>query len=120
MKTIFLLIGIFLMVACQSKTETTSIDSVNDVAQIDFNDENNVLLDVRTAEEFQAGSIPNAVNIDYNSPEFDSLIKDLDPNKTYYVYCQGGVRSTKACTKLDEIGLKNVVNLKDGYKEYKK
>lgn len=118
MKNLVLIIGILLMVGCQSKSDTAVIDSVNDVSQIDFNNENNVLLDVRTPEEFQAGNIPNSVNIDFNSEEFDSLIQDLDPSKTYYVYCQGGVRSTKSCAKLDEAGLKNVVNLKDGFKDY--
>ena len=120
MRIFLIMITVFLMVACQTNSDKEVIDSVNEVSQIDFNDPNNVLLDVRTAEEFQAGNIPNSVNIDFNSEEFDSLIKDLDPNKTYYVYCQGGVRSTKACSKLDEAGFKNVVNLKDGYKDYTK
>jgi rhodanese-related sulfurtransferase len=120
MRIFLIMITVFLLVACQTNSEKEVIDSVNEVSQIDFNDPNNVLLDVRTAEEFQAGNIPNSVNIDFNSQEFDSLIKDLDPNKTYYVYCQGGVRSPKACSKLNEKGFKNVVNLKDGFKEYKK
>lgn len=118
----FFYFAAFLMIlaSCQPKNETAEITSVNDVGKIDFNDENNVLLDVRTPEEFNEGNIPNSVNIDYNSEEFDSLIKDLDPDKTYYVYCQAGARSTKACGKLQEAGLKNVVNLKDGYAAYKK
>ncbi len=108
------------LVSCQPKNETGEIISVNDVSKIDFADEDNVLLDVRTPEEFNAGNIPNSVNIDYNSEEFDSLIQSLDPDKTYYVYCQAGGRSTKACSKLQDAGLKNVVNLSDGYKAYKK
>jgi len=108
------------LAGCQPKADSGEITSVNDVSKIDFNDENNVLLDVRTAEEFNAGNIPNSVNIDYSSEEFDSLIKDLDPDKTYYVYCQAGGRSTKACSKLQDAGFKNVVNLSDGYKAYKK
>ena len=120
MRILVLIIGIFWMIGCQSKVETEGIDSVNEVSQIDFNNEDNVLLDVRTPEEFQAGNIPNAVNLDYNSTEFDSLIKDLDPNKTYYVYCQAGARSTKACSKLQAAGFKNIVNLEDGYTAYKK
>jgi len=111
---------LMILTGCQQKSETGEITSVNDVSKIDFNDENNVLLDVRTAEEFNDGNIPNSVNIDYNSEEFDSLIKGLDPDKTYYVYCQAGARSTKACGKLQEAGFKNVVNLKDGYAAYKK
>lgn len=120
MRAIVLLLGFFLFIACQPSTENVEISSVNDVSKIDFSDENNVLLDVRTPEEFQAGNIPNSVNIDFNSGEFDSLIQDLDPEKTYYVYCQAGGRSTKACAKLQDAGFKHVVNLEDGYKAYKK
>lgn len=108
------------LISCQTKNESNGISSVNDVHKIDFTDENKVLLDVRTPEEFNEGNIPNSVNIDYNSDGFDSLIKDLDPEKTYYVYCQSGGRSAKACTKLQAAGFKNVVNLGDGYSAYKK
>lgn len=112
----------FLMVlmSCQTKMETKEISSVNDVSQIDFADENNVLLDVRTPEEFNAGNIPNSVNLDFNSGEFDTMIQDLDKEKTYYVYCKSGNRSTQATVKMQDAGFKNVVNLKDGYSAYKK
>lgn len=121
MKTI-LLFTVFLLtfVSCEQKKDSGEISSVNDFSKIDFTDENNVLLDVRTPEEFQEGNIPNSVNIDFNSEEFDSLIQDLDREKTYYVYCKAGGRSTGACTKMQEAGFKNVVNLKDGYSAYKK
>lgn len=121
MRSIFLFNAfLMLLISCGPKNESVEINSVNDVSKIDFADENNVLLDVRTPEEFDAGNIPNSVNIDFMSEDFDSLIKDLNPTKTYYVYCQAGGRSTKACGKLQEAGFKNVVNLKDGYSAYKK
>ena len=100
--------------------ENQEISSVNEIAQIDFADENKVLLDVRTPEEFQAGNIPNSINIDFNSGEFDAMIQDLDKNKTYYVYCKSGNRSTKASQKMQEAGFQHVVNLKDGYSAYQK
>ncbi|MBA5629178.1 rhodanese-like domain-containing protein [Moheibacter sp. BDHS18] len=100
--------------------ETQEISSVNEIAQIDFADENKVLLDVRTPEEFNAGNIPNSVNIDFNSDEFDAMIQDLDKEKTYYVYCKSGNRSTKASQKMQEAGFQHVVNLKDGYSAYQK
>lgn len=121
MKSIFLLMfSLFFLGSCETKTDSKEITSVNDLSQVDFTDENNVLLDVRTPEEFQDGNIPNSVNFDYNSTEFDSLIRDLDKEKTYYVYCKSGNRSTNASAKLQEAGFKNVVNLKDGYSAYKK
>lgn len=121
MKSAFFITSfLMILMSCQSKNETNEIKSVNDVSKIDFADENNVLLDVRTPEEFNAGNIPNSVNLDYNSENFDSLIQDFDKNKTYYVYCQAGGRSTKACSKLQESGFTNVVNLEDGYAAYNK
>lgn len=121
MKNILFIAGFLMALAsCQPKNDSNEISSVNDVSKIDFADENNVLLDVRTPEEFNEGNIPNSVNIDYNSKDFDSLIQDLDPEKTYYVYCQAGSRSAKACTKLQEKGFENVVDLKDGYTAYEK
>lgn len=115
-----IIVSLLILASCQTKTETKEISSVNDVSKIDFSDENNVLLDVRTPEEFQEGNIPNAVNIDFQSEEFDSMIQDLDKDKTYYIYCQAGGRSTDASAKMQEAGFKNVVNLQDGYSAYKK
>ncbi len=121
MKTIFLISSILMvLVSCEQQNAKGEISSVNEVNRIDFTDEENVLLDVRTREEFEAGNIPNSINIDYNSDDFDSLVGKLDPEKTYYVYCHSGGRSTKACSKMEDAGFKNLVNLKDGYSEYKK
>ena len=48
------------------------------------NDENAVILDVRTPEEFERGIIPNAINIDiYKGQGFIYLIEELDKSKTY-------------------------------------
>ncbi len=121
MKSFLLIIAsLIFLTSCQPKNESTEITSVNDLSQIDFNDVNNVLLDVRTPEEFKEGNIPNSVNYDFMSEDFDSMIQDLDPEKTYYVYCQAGGRSTEASTKMQQAGFKKVVNLKDGYSAYKK
>lgn len=121
MKNVGLIFGFLILVfSCQPKTEKGEISSVNDINQIDFNDVNNVLLDVRTPEEFNDGNIPNSINLDVQSRDFDSLIKSLDKEKIYYVYCQAGGRSAKACAVLEDAGFQKVVNLKDGYKNYQK
>ena len=119
-KLLYFTLVLMILTSCQTNKESKEISLVNDLSQVDFADENNVLLDVRTPEEFQEGNIPNSVNYNYNSAEFDSLIRDLDKDKTYYVYCKSGNRSAKASAKLQEAGFKSVVNLKDGYSAYKK
>ncbi len=65
-----------------------------------------VLLDVRTPGEFMSGTIPNAVNIDIMSYDFQSKIANLDKDKTYFVFCRSGNRSGQACSVMSDLGLK--------------
>lgn len=114
---LFVIVGIL---SCNQDSNKGEIDSVADLSRVDFTDEQNVLLDVRTPEEFSQGHIEHAINVDVNSEHFDSEIQKLDKSKTYYVYCQAGTRSSKASSRLLRGGFKNIVNLKDGYSSYKK
>jgi len=83
-------------------------------------DKKNVVLDVRTPREFAAGHMPGAVNIDFNAPDFAEKVAKLDPSKTYLVHCAGGVRSSKACTKLKSLSFTSLYNLEGGMKEWEK
>lgn len=73
-----------------------------------------VLLDVRTPEEFAAGHIKDAVNIDFENQTFLSEIQKLDTAKTYFVYCRSSNRSGKAITLMKESGIKNIYELQGG------
>ncbi len=73
-----------------------------------------VLLDVRTPQEVAEGQIPNSISIDINSPAFDAKVMDLDPKKTYYVYCRSGGRSATACMKMSTFGFDKLYNLEGG------
>ncbi|OWY25363.1 rhodanese-like domain-containing protein [Sphingobacteriales bacterium UPWRP_1] len=73
-----------------------------------------VLLDVRTAAEFNDFHLPNAVNIDIKQPDFTHEIAELDPQKTYLVYCSLGKRSANACLLMRQMGFNKVFNLKGG------
>lgn len=80
------------------------------------NDNNALILDVRTLEEVADGYIPNAKNIDiYLGADFLSEIEKLDKSKNYYVYCRSGNRSGQACAILNSIGIENTYNLEDGF-----
>lgn len=112
----FLVLFLFGILSCSPKEQ--EITSINDLGRVDFGDGKNVLVDVRTPEEFAEGHIENAINLDVNNENFENLIEKLDTSKTYYVYCQAGMRSSKATSKFLRKGFKNIVNLKDGYKGY--
>ncbi len=73
------------------------------------------LIDVRTAEEFTSGHIPNSINIDVNSDTFESKVASLDKEKPVMVYCKMGGRSAKAAEKLKELGFKNITDLDGGF-----
>lgn len=76
---------------------------------------NVVLLDVRSDAEFKSGHIPGAVNIDINSPLFTKKIEALDKSKTYLAHCAVGMRSARACKKMEPIRFKNLYDLAPGF-----
>ncbi|TKZ34172.1 rhodanese-like domain-containing protein [Brachyspira catarrhinii] len=75
------------------------------------NSTNLIMLDVRTAEEYSAGNIPNSINIDVLSPDFKSKIDLLDKNKEYLVYCRSGNRSAIASSIMATNGFVKIYNL---------
>jgi rhodanese-related sulfurtransferase len=83
------------------------------------NDDNAAILDVRTAEEVEAGYIPNAQHIDiFKGQEFLDEVDKLDKNKNYYVYCRSGNRSGQACAIMNQKGFENTYNLIGGFSEW--
>ena len=79
------------------------------------NDENAVILDVRTEDEVADGFIPNAKNIDiYKGQGFIYELEALDKSKNYYVYCRSGARSAQACAIMNQLGFENTYNLVGG------
>lgn len=82
-------------------------------------DENAVILDVRTEDEFNEGFISTAINIDiHRGQDFVNEIEALDKNKNYYVYCRSGMRSAKACEIMNQLGFENAFNLTGGITEW--
>jgi rhodanese-related sulfurtransferase len=82
-------------------------------------DENSLLLDVRTDEEFSEGYIPNAKQLDiFKAQEFVEEVNNLDKSKNFYVYCRSGKRSAQACQILNQLGVENTYNLEGGFMEW--
>ena len=78
-------------------------------------DENVVLLDVRTAPEVAAGKIAGALEINVLEDDFQAKVDALDKDKTYLVYCKAGSRSARACKIMEDAGFKDLYNLKGGF-----
>jgi rhodanese-related sulfurtransferase len=82
-------------------------------------DDDFVILDVRTEKEYEHGCIEDAVNIDYESADFENIVKLLDTEKTYLVYCKSGYRSEKAVNLMSEMGLKKIYHMYEGFDGWK-
>jgi phage shock protein E len=81
-------------------------------------DKQNVILDVRTAKEFQAGHLVGALNLDVTSPDFAKKAAALVKSRTYLVHCASGVRSERACTQMTQLDFPHLYNLPGGYKAW--
>ena len=76
------------------------------------------LIDVRSRPEFQDEKMPNAMHIDYLHPDFLSKMRQLNPEKSIFIYCQTGKRSRKASHKVRAAGYRKVYTLHGGLNAY--
>ncbi|MCM3041476.1 FAD-dependent oxidoreductase [Paenibacillus motobuensis] len=77
--------------------------------------EEQILLDVRTVEEYEQGHIDGAILIPVD--ELRERMNELDKDKEIYAYCGVGIRGYIAARILTEHGYK-VKNLTGGYRTY--
>lgn len=75
--------------------------NINEYVEVYRRTPGSVLLDVRTAAEYDSGHIPGSINIPLDELPF-SL--DADPGTTVFVYCRSGRRSADAAYILEEEG----------------
>lgn len=76
--------------------------------------QNFVIIDVRTSQEYVQGHIENATNLNSSSANFKEELNRLDKNKIYLIYCGTGHRSSKALSAMKELGFREVYNLSGG------
>lgn len=69
-----------------------------------------IVIDVRTPEEYAAGHLDGALNIDIQAADFDMRIGELDRDASYAVYCRSGNRSGMAVERMSELGFGDAVN----------
>jgi len=82
-------------------------------------DDNAIIIDVRTDEEIEEGYIPNALAMDIRNPSaFMESAQKLNTSKNYYVYCRSGGRSAQACALFNSLGIENTYNLLGGFSEW--
>ena len=112
-KLVFLLLAVMMLTACgQDKENDQGAVYVNITAeeakQIMDSEEDYIILDVRTQEEYDEGHIPDAILIPYTqiAEKAEDVLADKD--QLILVYCRSGRRSKLAAEALVELGYTNI------------
>lgn len=101
-----------LLTGCSSSGSATNLDTTGFLQQM--SQPGVIIVDVRTPEEFAAGHVQGAVNIDVSAPTFAAQIAGLDKESVYAIYCRSGNRSTIAAGKMSDAGFINLFNFNKG------
>jgi rhodanese-related sulfurtransferase len=97
--------------AAKPQVEKIDVDQFDKKRQ----EKDTVVLDVRTPDEFAAGHVPGAVNLDIHDPQFNDKVATLDKSKTYLVHCAKGYRSGIASTKMAAMGFPSLFDFHGGF-----
>lgn len=93
MKKILIILSLLLLCGCNSS-------NTEDVYKI-MNENDHIIVDVRTEEEYEDGHVIGALNIPYDEIDENS---NLDKEKIIFVYCKSGGRSEVAFNTLTALG----------------
>ena len=90
--------------------EIISIDDLHD--EVQKMGGNNLILDVRSAEEYSAGHIEGSQNTPHE--EVSGIAEDLKGYDNVYVHCKMGGRAKMASETLTNAGLDNIICVGNG------
>ena len=105
-------LAVLLLVGCAApaEREVSYRQITMDEAVARMTEEKNyIILDVRTAAEYNEGHIPGAINIPNEAIGTDAIPELPDKDQLILVYCRSGNRSKQASEKLVKLGYTNVV-----------
>lgn len=103
--------------AGESATETGGVRVVSPsdaAATIDDAQDDLVILDVRTPEEFDEGHIDGATMLDFYRSDFADQLAALDREVPYVLYCRSGNRSSQARAMMSDLGFTTVDDIDGG------
>ena len=116
MKPVSILLCLMNFLGCQA-ADFRLVDA--DTFEQVIEDTTVIRLDVRTANEYAQGHIPNALLIDVTQADFMQKAEQLLPkDKTIALYCRSGRRSKTAAQLLAKQGYQ-VIELNTGFNSWK-
>ncbi len=85
-------------------------------AQELLNDPGTVIVDIRDKVSFQAGNIPNSINI--SNEDIVDFLDSTDRKAPLLIYCYHGINSKDAAEYFVNNGFHTVFSLDGGYSEF--
>ena len=112
-KIIIISLFCILLCGCQDNgIKTSGKITCNDKNTILAYDNNPILIDVRTKEEYDEYHLDNAINIPYDNIANDiKNIENITLDTPIIVYCRSGARSSKAYDALKKEGYNHIYDL---------
>lgn len=115
-----------------SSTNEEMIAKLSDVkSQLNKPQENVILLDTRTQEEYDAGTIPTSILVDYTRNNYDDgtyrkvqdlqllyLEEGIKPSDTILIYCKTSIRGAQTYLALYNAGYRNLKLYDGAWLEY--
>lgn len=77
----------------------------------EFQKKGALIIDVRTAGEYDSGHLSQAINLPLDQIETQIAAHVRDRNKIVLLHCQSGARSARAAKRLEALGYKNAFNI---------
>ena len=100
----------------EAKTKIKEV-TARDVQKRLADGERVVLLDIREANEWNLGHIPNAVYMPRGVLE-TTIEASIPRDVTLVLYCASGNRSALAAVTLEEMGYQNVASMAGGFRDW--
>ena len=114
-----LCVAAVLLLGSPAFADTPLIDQATLTKRIAGKDASLLILDVRSPEEYAAGHVPGAINVPYTYlPASISTLPDAS-SKDIVIYCETGVRSERAASRLREHGFQRLLHLQGDMKAWR-
>ena len=108
------MLGAVILAGCSSSSASIETVSPEAAATVIAEESSEVILDIRTPQEFSEGIIDGAINIDFYEPTFAAELDALDKDAHYVVYCRSGNRSGQAMSTFEDLGFTNITEIDGG------
>ena len=118
----------FSVSSCEGQSETAATESraaslkniqVSDLQQMQKEQKDLIIVDVRTPEEWASGTIEGAQKINLFDAEFAEKVQALDKERPIAVICKVGGRSSKAANQMKGMGFTELYNVSGGMDAWK-